>query len=857
MSKFFATCPKGLESLLYTEINGLEPKDCHETVAGVSFSGDFNLGLKVCLNSRFASKVVMILNTFHCEDDTDLYLGANGIAWEDYFTSNETIAVEFQGTNDFLRNTQYSALKVKDAICDRLLKIEGKRPDVDRKNAQVRVYGLLTSKKEVILALDLSGTPLFLRESYRKVGAAPLKENLAAAMITRAGFKQGNFLDPMCGSGTLLIEAASIATSKAPGLSHEGFGFLKLKQFNQDEYEQLRQELDEKAKLGLEEFKAQGFKIIGFDHDEEAVAKARENVEKAGFSSIVEVIHCPLNKLYNPFENQSAFIVTNPPYGERMGNFNELIALYSALGSKVKENFSDSTLAVISSSQDLLSCLRLTYAKAYKLYNGPLVCQLRVFKIDKAGVLNEEIAPDFANRLRKNLKTIKKWAQPLGLEAYRVYDADLPDYNAAIDFYGPYCVIQEYQAPSTVEEYVSRRRLLDLIAATIEVTGIDGRNIILKQRERQKGKAQYEKLSEEESLHRTLAVSEGDAHFLVNVDDYLDTGLFLDARPIRKLIFDKAKGKSFLNLFSYTATASVMAALGGATRTVSVDMSRTYLDWAMENFKLNGLSLKAHDFIQADCLSYLSQDKGEKFDLIYIDPPTFSNSKRMEKSFEVKRDHVLMLANLTRHLNAGGEIIFCTNKRGFKLDKDSLALYGLEAQDITQETIPFDFKRSKDIHRCFSLSFDPSRVQKEIEPLVTVTSNPKWSGTLKHNKDGFSFKVREGKKSFNYKKEFEAFNPWGRSDKSSNSQTQKDNEEKMLPPGVKLGTIGRPKGEVRQKTRLGNEKSQGFVKRSEERRSFKERSDDRFEKRSFKQDRDSKPTKIRVWGETGLKEFDK
>ena len=352
------------------------------------------------------------------------------------------------------------------------------------------------------------------------------------------------------------------------------------------------------------------------------------------------------------------------------------------------------------------------------------------------------MAVDFSNRLTKNLKNLEKWANREKISAYRIYDADLPDYNAAIDRYNQYYIIQEYQAPSSIKAHVAQKRLLDMIAATIKVTGAIGDDVIVKSREKQKGESQYAK--RDDALGHYIEIYEQDVVFKVNLQDYLDTGLFLDARPIRRLIRSMSAGKDFLNLFAYTCSASVMAALGGAKSTTSVDMSRTYLDWGKDNFKINGFDLDGynatgnHHFTQDDCLSYLSRDHGKTYDLIYIDPPTFSNSKRMEKSFDVQRDHLLMLGNLTRHLNDGGVVIFCTNKRNFKLD-DGVAQYGFTVENITPKTFDPDFKRDQQLHTCFKLVYNQAQKQKEPEALVTNTMRAKWSKDLEVKQERFSY----------------------------------------------------------------------------------------------------------------------
>lgn len=245
-------------------------------------------------------------------------------------------------------------------------------------------------------------------------------------------------------------------------------------------------------------------------------------------------------------------------------------------------------------------------------------------------------------------------------------------------------MVQEHAPPKTIDAHKARQRLFDIIAATISVLGIAPNKLVLKTRERQKGKNQYQKLGEKGEF---LEVTEYNAHLWVNLTDYLDTGLFLDHRIARRMLGQMSKGKDFLNLFSYTGSATVHAGLGGARSTTTVDMSRTYLEWAERNLRLNGLTGRAHRLIQADCPAWL-REANEQFDLIFIDPPTFSNSKRMEDAFDVQRDHLALMKDLKRLLRAGGTIMFSNNKRGFRMDLDGLAKLGLKAQEITQKRSP-------------------------------------------------------------------------------------------------------------------------------------------------------------------------
>lgn len=345
--------------------------------------------------------------------------------------------------------------------------------------------------------------------------------------------------------------------------------------------------------------------------------------------------------------------------------------------------------------------------KQFKLNNGALQCHQKNYSISQRSedelVGNKDaqvVAPDFSNRLKKNIGKIGKWAKKEGLDCYRIYDADLPDYNVAVDVYQDYLVIQEYAAPKSIPEETAKRRLTDVIRASIKVTGVDTNNVVLKVREKKKGSSQYNKLAAKSSK---LHVNEYGAQLIVNLYDYLDTGLFLDHKITRRKLGEMASNKDFLNLFAYTGSATVHAALGSAKSTTTVDMSNTYLEWAKENMKLNGQVGRQHQYIQADCLQWLEKANGS-YDLIFIDPPTFSNSKRMEQSFDVQRDHVTLMTNLKRLLREEGTIVFSNNKRHFKMDLKALEELGLKAENISDKTLPLDFARNKHIHNCWVIT---------------------------------------------------------------------------------------------------------------------------------------------------------
>lgn len=299
------------------------------------------------------------------------------------------------------------------------------------------------------------------------------------------------------------------------------------------------------------------------------------------------------------------------------------------------------------------------------------------------------------NRIEKNYKHRAKWARKEGIESFRIYEKDIPDFPFIVDVYKDHAVIFEKRDSEIDAEKFDHFNFI--ISAVKNVINLPEEKIVIKSRMKQKGTTQYEKL---EDRNEFFPVKEYQAEFLVNLYDYLDTGLFMDHRPMRQVIFKEAKGKKFLNLFSYTGAVSVMAALGGATHVTSVDLSSTYQDWARKNFEHNKISLKEHNFIIQSALDYLEKAVN-KFDLIFLDPPTFSNSKKMEDDFEVEKDQVFLVKNCLRLLNPGGTLYFSNNKRKFKLDPAVLELANVE--DITSKTIPMDFRDQK-IHHCFKIT---------------------------------------------------------------------------------------------------------------------------------------------------------
>lgn len=705
MNRLFASTARGLEELLKSELEALGADDCKITQGGVYFQGDQHLLYKSLLWSRLASRILLILSEFTIDSDQALYQGIYQVDWPELFTVDKTFSVHFTGTNQVIRNSQYGALKVKDAIVDRFMYQLQQRPNVAKQTPGIRINVFL-KRDRVSLALDVSGEGLHQR-GYREIaGDAPLKENLAAAIVLRSGWQVNTpLVDPMCGSGTLLIEAALMATDQAPGLRRLRWGFLAWSGHNPIVWHEVLTAAHQRAKQG----KQQATLICyGYDSDPRILEAARENARRAGVADLITFTVSDIKQLQNPFPvARVGTVLSNPPYGERLESEPALVALHNELGRVMKAHFIGWTLSVFSAAPMLLNYLQLRAQRQFKAKNGPLDCVQKNYYLtannkDKASV---EVAEDFANRLRKNLHKLEKWAKKERIECYRLYDADLPEYNVAIDRYADRVVVQEYAPPKSIMESKARKRLLDVITATLAVLQLPTNHLVLKTRQRQKGRQQYQKLAQKDQYYQ---VNEYDAKLWVNLTDYLDTGLFLDHRIVRRMLAEMCQGKDFLNLFAYTGTATVHAGLGGARTTTTVDMSRTYLEWAERNLRLNGLTGQRHRLIQADCVAWLA-DCHEKFDVIFVDPPTFSNSKRMQNSFDVQRDHLLLMQDLQRLLRVGGSLLFSNNRRGFKLDQAGLLQIGLVATEITEQTRSIDFIRNRQIHNCWLLQHRSER----------------------------------------------------------------------------------------------------------------------------------------------------
>ena len=730
------TCPKSLEGLLVEEAAGLGLEEVREQTAAVRGFGSLETGYRLCLWSRLANRVLLVLRRFPVQDAESLYQGVLDVDWFEHLEPSGSLAVEFSGNGSGIDNTHFGALKVKDAIVDKLRQADGTRPSIDKISPDLRIH-LRLDRGEAVLSLDLSGQSLHQRGYRLQQGAAPLKENLAAAVLLRAGWPRiaaegGALADPMCGVGTFLVEAAMIAADIAPNLKRERWGFSSWLGHVPAIWNKLHDEAEIRAEAGLDR---PPLWIRGYEADPRLIQPARNNIERAGLGHWIKVYQGEVATFEpRPDQNQTGLVISNPPYGERLGDEASLLYLYQNLGERLRQACLNWEAAVFTGAPELGKRMGLRSHKQYAFWNGALPCRLLLFKIlpdqfvtgerrtgtqqqqkaaaDQATPGERKAAPSapvveaarlseggqmFANRLQKNLKLLGKWARREGIDCYRLYDADMPEYALAIDLYHDWVHVQEYAPPRSIDPEKAQTRLLDALAAIPVALGVSQDKVVIKRRERQSGTKQYERQA---AQGKFTEVSEGGVKLLVNLTDYLDTGLFLDHRPIRLRIQREAAGKRFLNLYCYTATASVHAAKGGARSTTSVDLSKTYLDWARRNLSLNGFSDK-NRLEQGDVMGWLEEDRGE-YDLIFIDPPTFSNSKRMEGVFDVQRDHVQLLDLAMNRLAKDGVLYFSNNFRKFQLDEGLAARYTVE--EISASTIDQDYARNPKIHRAWRLT---------------------------------------------------------------------------------------------------------------------------------------------------------
>ena len=734
---FFATSAANQGDLIAEEARKAGAERVRVTPSGVDFEGSLETGYRFCFETRISSRLLMGL--FVDDDiisDKELEEATAMLPWEEYIDPTKTLKVTCTTQNcRYITNSHYGALKVKDGIVERIReKFNGERPYIEIHEPDLTVH-VHIEDTTVKWYVDFSGENLSMRGYRGEQTEALLKEHLAAALIGRSEWRKsvndGNplpFYDPFCGSGTIAVEAALMATDTAPGLLRKKpYPFESLPNFDKEAFDRVVKEAEERRRKAIDE---RDISIFASDISRTAVEISKAAALKAGVYDFISFSVQDFTKLEKPPVSKGC-IVTDPPYGERM-TVRDIDLLYENTGKVLQNVFKGWDATILTGNSELLSNIDMKPDRTNTLFNGGIMCQAAHYHIftdeEREAMMQkalekkkqrqaEPLTPGAEmayNRLMKNLKEITPLMKEQGVECYRIYDADMPEYSASIDIYmGKWVVVSEYAAPDTIDPEDAKRRLGELVRATEKATGIDEDFIYVKERSRQKGKGQYTRLA---ANNKMMVARENGVRFLVNFTDYLDTGIFLDHRPVRMMIQEMAKDKRFLNLFCYTGTATLNAIKGGALSTVSVDASSTYLAWMEENLKLNGYSTVFGNLLyKSDVIDWL-WDTYDKFDLIFCDPPTFSNSKDRRGSFDVQRDHVKLIDAAAMHLSPGGTLIFSNNYRKFKLDPEVMEKYVVE--DITEKTIGDDFKRDMKIHHCYL-------IRKKIKVKISANHKPR------------------------------------------------------------------------------------------------------------------------------------
>lgn len=701
---FWVTCPQGVHGLLKQELYDIAGVTVGDWNKGVQFEGTLAQAYRVCLWSRLANRVYLALADTVEVSTASLQSLVESVAWDEHLRSTGTLKVVFGGHLPEIRDSRYGAQKVKDWIVDQFRARHGVRPSVSN-DPDLTVF-VQVAKKRMFVGIELTGDSLHRRGYRQATGPAPIKENLAAALLLANDWPKRaangeSFLDLMCGSGTILVEAALIAADYAPGLLRPSFAFERWLQHDTTSWVELRKEARARRAVGIESMPA----VLGYDEDGGVIDQANRTLTQLSLQKHARCYQKSLSDWSMPthWQLKPGLWVSNPPYGERLGEKPTLMRTYRQIGKIAQGELAHWCTAMLTSDDVLAREIGLVPTSKRIFYNGPIETTLYCYdvvetrQVSRSSEKASEQTQALVNRVSKNLKQLKKWQKKEAVQAYRIYDADIPEFAFAVDKYGEWLHVQEYAPPKQIPEEKARARILNAVDALADFFDIPVRQVVVKRRERQRGKSQYERNS---TTHHFFSIEEHGVKLQVNLHDYLDTGVFLDHRPSRLWVQQNAKGARVLNLFCYTGAFTAHAFVGGAAHTTSVDLSKTYLKWAKENLGLNGGAEGVdHQFIHADCMAWLKEAE-DTYDLIIMDPPTFSNSARMTETLDVQRDHGFLIKYAMKRLNPGGLLLFSNNYQRFKMAEHILAEY--DVRDISSISVPPDYKRKRP-HVCFEI----------------------------------------------------------------------------------------------------------------------------------------------------------
>ncbi|WP_101676036.1 bifunctional 23S rRNA (guanine(2069)-N(7))-methyltransferase RlmK/23S rRNA (guanine(2445)-N(2))-methyltransferase RlmL [Alloalcanivorax mobilis] len=704
--EFVITCLPGLAPLLADELTELGMTVTEQGSAHVGIQGDEQAAVGVCLWSRLAERVLLPLAKLDVPPEEAPEALAAAVDWQQLCAPGTPVHLSLDHGKGVRGDSRISSKRLLRALPGM---------EVARREEGACTVRARLDESQAQLWLDLAGTPLH-RRGYRLAGGrAPLRENLAAAVLRAGGWHLESrapvLLDPFCGSGTLLVEGVWMAAGVAPGALRRQYGFMAWRGCPRALWEpamaaaaaSLGRLSDSAVSAALPAFK-------GFDADADTLKMAMHNAERASVRGAIHFERRELGALRQRDFAEQGLVATNPPWGERLDQQEQAAWLLAGLGQVLAEKARSWQAVVLGADVTALDRSGMDIQQQWRVRNGALInfirrsvprppvprAPLRVS--DAPGFELPEGAVPLLNRLRKNGKHLRRWLERDDIQTYRLYDRDLPEFNVAVDVYGDQALVQEFKAPSSIDEDKARQRRQWAVSAVRAALGVHREQVHLRTRERQKGSRQYQKLGGAQPSQYKV-VREGEARLLVNLSDYLDTGLFLDHRPMRLRLGREAAGKRFLNLFAYTGAATVHALAGGARRAVTVDASRRYLDWAGCNLALNGFASEAHPLVRADTMAWL-ETCSEQFDLVFCDPPTFSNNKA-RNDFVVQEHHGELIRRIMKRLEPGGVLYFSCNFRRFVMDQEIVRWYQVE--DITASSIPEDFRRNSTIHHCYAI----------------------------------------------------------------------------------------------------------------------------------------------------------
>ncbi|TWT36310.1 Ribosomal RNA large subunit methyltransferase K/L [Posidoniimonas corsicana] len=723
-----ATTAFGVEAVVRRELEALGYPAKITAPGRVAFEGDPQAIAQANLWLRAGERVVVELASFPATDFGQLFDGVAALDWAAWIPPDGEFPVRGRSRGSQLSSVPACQKIVKKAIVERLRQQHG----VQELPETAGLYGVEVALVDDVatLTLDTTGVGLHKR-GYRPVtSSAPLRETLAAAIVQLSYWRNGRpLLDPFCGAGTLAIEAAMIGRQIAPGLRRV-FAAEDWPAVPADVWQAAREQAQQRMLPALDE------RILATDADDQVLVTARRSAERAG---VLEDIHFQQRAFADTLSKREyGCLITNPPYGERLGEQREIEELYQAM-PLVLRRLPTWSHYVLTSRLDFEQLVGQTADKRRKLYNGRLECTLFQYQGPKPpkgegggrkqgaepasaaktsvvepapkasvdapqrafGGLKPEAArqaEEFSNRLKKLARHLRKWPTKRGITCYRIYDRDIPEAPFAIDRYDDALHIAEYERPHDRTPAEHADWLDHMVRTAADALETPRELVFVKRRFRQRGETQYQRVAEQQAVR---LVKEAGLTFRVNLSDYVDTGLFLDHRVTRGRFRDEAEGKRVLNLFAYTGAFSVYALAGGAERVTTVDLSPTYLDWARDNVRLNKLDASRCDFVEGDSQEFVESLPAEPlFDLAIVDPPTFSNTKRGADDWDVQQHAAPLLVEVAKRMPPGGVIYFSTNSRRFKLDEDQLS--GLAIREISRQTVPEDF-RNKRIHRCWRM----------------------------------------------------------------------------------------------------------------------------------------------------------